>query len=136
MDQETRREVRFIEKAKRLLRQFVSFSAIGVLNTVLFYGLYLLFLTVIKPTAAYFLAYALSMAFAILVNLKYTFKKRATIRKLAMFISVYLLSMYVGGLILVKLIDFSVSPQIAGLLIVGVTVIMNFLGLKAAAKWS
>ena len=129
-------DTRLLEASKHLIRQFMRFGAVGVLNTVLFYALYLLFLTEIKPTAAYFLAYVLSMAFAILVNLRYTFKKSATIRKIVTFVCVYLVSMYIGVVVLKLFIGLSISAQIAGLLTIGFTVITNFLGLKAAAKWA
>lgn len=125
-----------IEAFKSLFRQFMKFGVIGVLNTALFYAFYLILLTIIKPTGAYYFAYVLSMVFAVLMNLKFTFEKRATTRKIAMFVCVYLLTMYIGGLILVMLIGWSIDPRLAGLLTIGVTIMTNFLGLKAAAKWA
>ncbi len=114
----------------------MKFGVIGVLNTALFYTLYLIFLKMIEPTLSYYLAYLLSMIFAILMNLKFTFEKRATTRKIVMFMCVYLLSMYIGGLVLIMFIGYSISPQLAGLLTIGVTIVTNFLGMKAAAKWA
>ncbi len=125
-----------IEIAKNLFRQFTKFGAVGVLNTALFYTLYLIFLTVLSPTSGYYLAYVLSMIFAVLMNLRFTFRKQATARKIVMFVCVYLLSMYIGGQVLGVLIGFSIGAKLAGLLTLGVTVVTNFFGLKAAAKWA
>ena len=130
------KDAKLIESAKHLFRQFMKFGAIGVLNTALFYALYLVLLTVIKPASAYYLAYVLSMIFAVLANLKFTFEKLATTRKFTMFVGVYLVSMYMGGLVLNMLIGLSIHPSLAGILTIGVTVMTNFLGLKAAAKWA
>ena len=126
---------RQVEAAKNLFRQFLRFGVIGVLNTVLFYVLYLVFLTMIRPTSGYYLAYVLSMCFAVFMNLKFTFQQRATARKIVLLVSVYGLSMYIGGIILGWLINFSISPQIAGLLTIGITLVTNFLGMRAAVKW-
>lgn len=114
----------------------MKFGVIGVLNTMLFYALYLIFLTVLEPSGGYYLAYVLSMAFTILMNLKYTFEKRATPRKLVTIILVYLFSMYLGGIMLEVFIGLSFNPQVAGFLTIGVTVVTNFFGMKAAAKWA
>jgi putative flippase GtrA len=129
------KDVQRNEAARNLFRQFLRFGAVGVLNTVLFYVLYLLFLTIVRPTTGYYLAYVLSMGFAVLMNLKFTFQERATARKILLLVGVYGLSMYVGGFVLGLLINISISPQIAGLLTIGITLVTNFLGMRAAAKW-
>ena len=49
-----------------------NIMVIGVLNTALFYVLYLVFLTLIEPAHSYYLAYVLSMIFATLMNLRFT----------------------------------------------------------------
>lgn len=128
--------VQIIETIKQLIHQFTKFGAVGVLNTALFYGLYLVFLTMLSPKVGYYAAYVLSMAFAVLTNLRFTFQKRATLRKIALFVCVYLFSMVIGGQILDLLIGYSIGPRLAGFLTLFVTVATNFLGLKAAAKWA
>ena len=125
-----------IETARNLFRQFAKFGAVGVMNTLLYYALYLIFLMMIAPVIAYYVAYVLSMANAVFMNLKFTFKEKPTIRKIAMFVLVYLISMYIGGLVLAMLIGLSISAPLAGFMTIGVTVVTNFLGLKAAAKWA
>ena len=129
------RETRLIDLAAAVLRQFMKFGIVGVLNTLLFYVLYLIFLNAISPTNGYYLAYVISMIFAVLMNLKFTFKARATSRKFVLLICVYIVSMYIGALILGFLIEVSISPQLAGLLTIGVTLTTNFVGMAAAAKW-
>lgn len=125
-----------IETAKTLFHQFTKFGAIGVLNTALYYTLYRIFLLMIDPKAGYYLASMLSISFAVFMNLKFTFKKKPTLRKIATFVSVYLTSMLIGGFVLGVLIGFSISPELAGFLTIGATVVTNFLGLKAASKWA
>ena len=121
--------------ARNWLNQFMKFGAIGVLNTALFYLLYLIFLPVLEPTGGYYLAYVLSMIFAVLMNLKFTFRTSATSRKFVLLIGVYFFSMYIGGLVLEMLIKMTITPQLAGLLTIGVTLVTNFVGMKAAARW-
>jgi putative flippase GtrA len=136
MDRKMIRNASVIEAAKSLFRQFMKFGAVGVLNTTLFFALYFFFLNLIEPTSGYYLACLLSMVVAIFLNLKYTFEKRATARKVLMFVCVYVLSMYIGGLILPMLLGLSLSPQLAGLMTISFTVMTNFLGLKTAARWA
>lgn len=131
------KESRLVEEAKHLIHQFMKFGAIGVLNTGIHIGLYLFFMTFIPPSIAYYLASSTAMIVAVFLNLKYTFKKRPTIRKITMFVVVYVLSMYIGGgIILPMFVSFSLSPQLAGFLAICITVVTNFAGLKAAAKWA
>lgn len=125
-----------IETSKTLFHQFAKFGAIGVLNTTLYYILYRIFLHFIDPKAGYYLASMLSISFAVFMNLRFTFQKKPTLRKIATFVSVYLTSMLIGGFVLGILIGLSISPEFAGFLTIGVTVVTNFVGLKAASKWA
>jgi len=125
-----------IETAKTLFHQFTKFGAIGVLNTALYYTLFRIFLLMMNPQAGYYLASMLSISFAVFMNLKFTFQKKPTLRKIATFVSVYLTSMLIGGFVLGIFIRFSISPELGGFLTIGVTVVTNFLGLKAASKWA
>ena len=120
-------------KLKALFRQFMSFGAIGVMNTAVFYALYLALLSVLEPSSGFYLAYIVSMIFGVLMNLRFTFQKRITFRKAALLMCVYILSMFAGGLVLDMLINLSVAPELAGLLTIGVTIILNFFGMKAVA---
>ena len=89
-----------IETAKTLFHQFTKFGAIGVLNTALYYTLFRIFLLIMDPQTGYYLASMLSISFAVFMNLKFTFQKKPTLRKVATFVSVYLTSMLIGGFVL------------------------------------
>ena len=128
-------KAQIIATAKTMFRQFMKFGAVGVMNTTIYYTLFLIFLNFVHPTIGYYLASFISMIFAVLMNLRFTFEKQPTARKITAFIGVYLVSMNIGGVILSILIGMSISPQLAGFLTIGANVVTNFLGLKAASKW-
>ncbi|MEW2626281.1 GtrA family protein [Streptomyces sp. NPDC048106] len=68
-----------------IARQIITFAVIGVLNTAVYYGLYLLFLIRLPYLAAHVLAFALSMAGSFFLNARFTYRVRPTWRKFLLF---------------------------------------------------
>ncbi|MET8614269.1 MULTISPECIES: GtrA family protein [Streptomyces] len=68
-----------------IARQIVTFAVVGVLNTAVYYGLYLLFLTWLPYLAAHVLAFALSMVGSFFLNARFTYRIRPTWRKFLLF---------------------------------------------------
>ncbi|MGW3265014.1 GtrA family protein [Streptomyces sp. NPDC001056] len=58
---------------------------VGVLNTAVYYGLYLLFLDRLPYLAAHILAFALSMVGSFFLNARFTYRIRPTWRKFLLF---------------------------------------------------
>ncbi|MFJ9930630.1 MULTISPECIES: GtrA family protein [Streptomyces] len=68
-----------------IARQIVTFAVVGVLNTAVYYGLYLLFLNWLPYLAAHVLAFALSMVGSFFLNARFTYRIRPTWRKFLLF---------------------------------------------------
>ena len=124
------------QKEMSLVGQFLRFGVVGVMNTALFYLLYLGSIAILQPKYGYYLSYIASLVFAVLVNLKYTFGQSLNSTRVVLFVAVYVVTMFVGGEVLEIIIGHSVEAALAGLFVVGITVILNFVGLKAVAKWA
>ncbi|MFF5551744.1 GtrA family protein [Streptomyces olivaceoviridis] len=67
------------------MRQILTFTAVGVVNTATYYCLYLLFLTALPYLAAHILAFLLSMVGSFLLNARFTYRTRPTWRKFLLF---------------------------------------------------
>ncbi|MER6571484.1 GtrA family protein [Streptomyces sp. NPDC001093] len=66
-------------------RQILTFAAVGVLNTAVYYCLYLLFLIWLPYLAAHVLAFVLSMVGSFFLNARFTYRIRPTWRKFLLF---------------------------------------------------
>ncbi|WP_251828959.1 GtrA family protein [Streptomyces sp. ATCC 21386] len=63
----------------------MTFALVGVVNTGVYYGLYLLFLNGLPYLAAHVLAFALSMTGSFFLNARFTYRTRPTWRKFLLF---------------------------------------------------
>ena len=70
---------------RRISGQLINFALVGVVNTGVYYGLYLLFLQVLPYLAAHILAFALSMTGSFVLNARFTYRIRPTWRKFLLF---------------------------------------------------
>jgi putative flippase GtrA len=66
-------------------RQMVTFAAVGVVNTGIYYGLYLLLLIRLPYLAAHSVAFVLSMTGSFFLNARFTYRTRPTLRKFLLF---------------------------------------------------
>lgn len=66
-------------------RQMATFAAVGVVNTVTYYGLYLLLLLRLPYLAAHTVAFTLSMIGSFFLNARFTYRTRPTLRKFLLF---------------------------------------------------
>ena len=64
-----------------MLREIVRFGIVGVVATLLQYGLYVLLNRLVHPTLANTIAYALSFAFNYVASTRYTFQVKSTARR-------------------------------------------------------
>jgi putative flippase GtrA len=65
--------------------RIVRFAVVGVLNTAVYYGLYLTFALVLPYLAAHVVAFVLSMVGSFFLNCRFTFHTRPTLRKFLLF---------------------------------------------------
>lgn len=122
------------EAMKKRFGEIIRFGMVGVASSCLFYLLYLILTALTKPIIAYYASYGIAMVFSVVSNLFFTFKSKLSVARLSLFFVVYLTSMYVGGQILSALISHSMGPRLAGLLAVGVVIVLNFVGMRLASS--
>ncbi|MEU7058072.1 GtrA family protein [Streptomyces sp. NPDC046197] len=72
-------------RSRPIPRQVVVFALVGVINTMTYYGLYLLFLTCFPYLLAHVLAFGLSMIGSFFLNARFTYRTRPTWRKFLLF---------------------------------------------------
>jgi putative flippase GtrA len=70
---------------RRIPGQIAAFALVGVVNTAVYYGLYLLFLHWVPYLGAHVLAFALSMTGSFFLNARFTYRTRPTLRKFLLF---------------------------------------------------
>lgn len=72
-------------QTRPMARQIATFAVVGVVNTGLYYGLYLLLLTRLPYLLAHVLAFLLSMVGSFFLNARFTYRTRPTWRKFLLF---------------------------------------------------
>jgi putative flippase GtrA len=107
-------------------RRIVRFGVVGAVNTATYYGMYLLFRLVLPYLAAHAVAFLLSMVGSFLLNCRFTFDTRPTLRKLLLFPlsnATNLVVTSTGMYVLVGLfgIDDRIAPLLAASLAIPVT---------------
>ena len=70
---------------RRLSGQIIVFALVGVVNTAIYYGLYLLFLNWLPCLGAHIVAFVLSMTGSFFLNARFTYRTRPTWRTFLLF---------------------------------------------------
>lgn len=117
----------FLDKLP-FVREFGRFIMVGGINTG---GGYLLYLGVLwagaSPVLAYNISYFIGIGVAYLLHLKITFRQSHSGKKMLLFPLVYVVQYTVGLFSLKGFLGLGISPEIAGLLIIPLTVPVTFL---------
>lgn len=125
-----------IEKYKLWIIQFIKFSCVGVLNTIVSLVVYYLFLFIgfhyLISNAFGFIASVLN---AYVCNKKFVFKSKAkTSSSLIKTFCVYLLTFITGSIIMFLLVDkLMISEFIVPFIVIAINVPINFLLIKCWA---
>ena len=112
------------------MRHILRFGVVGVVNTGVYYALYLVFNTVMPYLAAHLLAIAISMVGSFFLNCYWTFRTRPTWRKFALFpltnATNYIVTT-VGMVLLVTFlgVDDRIAPLIAAVAAIPVTFLLS-----------
>jgi putative flippase GtrA len=115
-----------------LLPEVARFALVGVVNTLTYYGSYLLLVLALPYLAAHVLAFAISMTGSFLLNCRFTYRTAPTWRKFALFpltVAANFTITTVGVAVLVELL--SVDERVAPLLAAGVAIPLTFLATRA-----
>ena len=108
--------------------RIVRFALVGVLNTAIYYGLYLLFGLFLPYLAAHVVAFILSMIGSFFLNCYFTFRTRPTWRKFLLFPLSNATNFVVTSVGLYVLVQFvGLNQRIAPLLAASVAIPVTFL---------
>ena len=113
-----------------MLRHAAKFAVVGVVNTGVYYGSYLLLRPVVHYLAAHLLAIVIAMVGSFLLNCWWTFRTRPTWRKFALWpltnATNYVMTT-VGVVVLVEWLDVDqrVAPLVAAVAAIPVTFLLS-----------
>jgi len=115
--------------------EFVRFLLVGVTNTLFSYMLYFLLLTFLTYLPAYSITYCAGIVGSYFLNVKFVFKKRISLIGFLRFPIVYVIQYILGALLLGLLVrEFSISPELAMIGVIIVTIPITFLVSRFALK--
>lgn len=108
--------------------QFARFLVVGVINTVLGYGLYLVAVQLMDYRWAYTLSYVVGITISFLLNTLFVFRERLSFRKFLQFPAVYVVQ-YVAGLAMVWLLvsRMGLAEALAPLVVIPATIPITYI---------
>lgn len=110
------------------------FLVVGLINTALGYVIFLALAFLMPTTFAYIVSYCIGIGFAVVANLRWTFRRKLNIRAVVLSGIVYLGTMTVGTFFIQKLDQAGVDVPIIGLAVTLMGITMNFIGMRLIAR--
>jgi len=117
------------------IHQFSKFTFVGILNTVVGYGLFFIFVSYINYLLATILSHIIAVAHSYFWNRYWVFPSRNPVLwEFLKFNSVYLLVLGENLVLMFCFVNYlSLDPKIAGLLILPITTLISYFGHR---RWS
>lgn len=106
------------------------FLVVGLLNTALGYMLFIALAWVMPTAFAYILSYCTGIGFAVVANLRWTFRRKLSVRAVVLSGLVYLVTMTAGTFLILKLDQAGVDVPIIGVAVTVMGIAMNFIGMR------
>ena len=128
----------FIRKTRKFLPealpiiQLSKFSFVGILNTIVGYGAFFIFLTWFNYMVSLIIAHIIGVTHSYVWNKYWTFKSDGIqIKEFVKFNSVYVIVFVVNAIFLIFLVDtLNFNPKIGQLLVLPIITIISFTGHK------
>ena len=119
---------------RNLLREFISFNIVGIINTIIIYGIYSLFIFLeFDYRIALFLEYCFGIVFSFLVNRKFTFKHtgRISLRMVVSMIGSYVIVFVLNMALLIVFVEkLFIGKYLAQLFALAISVAVSFFAQK------
>jgi putative flippase GtrA len=115
-----------------LAREEVRFLIVGVINTVVGYALFALFLLVFGYLPSLYLSYAVAVTLAFVLHRRFTFRVRGNaLVDFVRFVGVYVVSLAVNSVVLPVLVELvGLHPLIAQGIALVITTLFSYVGHK------
>lgn len=129
----------FFQKVRRYLadtnnssiNQFVRYSFVGVLNTVIGYGAFFIFVNYIQYLIALGCAHIIGVINSYAWNHNWVFNRRLSIVEFIKFNAVYIIAFAANAGALVLFVDFlKIEPRVAQFMLIPLVLVISFTGNK------
>jgi putative flippase GtrA len=120
-------------RARALLhREEVRFLIVGVINTVVGYGLFAVFLLFFGYLVSLYLSYAVAVSLAFVLHRRFTFRVRGNVLiDFVRFVGVYVVSLAVNSVVLPVLVELvGMHPLVAQGVALVITTLISYFGHK------
>lgn len=123
-------------KEKFMNRQFMTFAIIGVMNTLLAQGLYIVFVMIgFTPTVASVVSDILPMIFSYVMNMKFTYRKPMSWKSAMAFPISYIPGIIINAIAVFVVVNVLHAPKIyAKAIAIPIAVPTNFLCMNVIVK--
>ena len=123
-----------IKANKERLLEIIRFGIVGVVSTVITYGVYYLFLLIFNPTLSYTIGYLVAFVINYLLTTMFTFKVKANKKNGLGFVISNIINYLLSGLFLNLFIWLGVSKELAPIPMFAVCIPTNFLLVRFVMK--
>jgi putative flippase GtrA len=115
-----------------MIKQLSKFGFVGILNTIVGYGAFFIFLTWFNYLVSLIISHIIGVTHSYVWNKYWTFKSDGTqIKEFVKFNSVYVIVFVVNAIFLIFLVDtLNFNPRIAQLFVLPIITIISFTGHK------
>jgi putative flippase GtrA len=115
-----------------LEREEVRFLIVGVVNTIVGYGLFALFLMFFGYLVSLYLSYAMAVSLAFVLHRRFTFRVRGNVLvDFVRFVGVYVVSLAVNSVVLPVLVELvGLHPLVAQGAALVITTLISYVGHK------
>jgi putative flippase GtrA len=115
--------------------EFIRYVAVGIANTLLTYGLFVIAVRLMPYQWAYTVVYVLGIATSYIMQSLLVFRQPLNWRKAIQYPAVYVIQYFLGLLFLTLLVEFlHIAPEISALLNLMLTIPLTFLLSKKIIK--
>lgn len=111
---------------KNRLAEFFRFLIVGIIATMIHYGIYLLLVNYINTSLAYSAGYLCSFVLNFYLSLTLTFKVKGSLKKIVGFAISHLINYLLHIILLNIFLNIHISPNYAPIPVFGIAIPVNF----------
>ena len=106
--------------------EFIRFAIVGVTAAIIHYSIYFVFYHFVNVSVAYTIGYILSWFFNLYLTSKFTFHRKATLKKSAGFAGAHLINYFMHMVLLQFFLWIGIHKALAPVFVMSIATIINF----------